>query len=196
MGLVAPAGGFALFLRHLDRAPAAPPRSDGIIVLTGGPERISEAVEHLAAGHAGRLLITGVHAATSGSRIADLTPLARTYLECCIDLDHRARNTVENAAEAARWMRSKGFRSALVVTADYHMPRAMVELARHIPEARLTPAPVVTEHLSLGRLWREPPLLRVVGVEYAKFLVASARAGLTGRPPSDDIAQLDGRRGS
>lgn len=189
--------GFAVFLATLQyRETEIGGRADAIIVLTGGPERIGEAVDLLAAGHAGRLLISGVHASTSASDIAELAPAARNYLRCCIDLGHHARNTVGNAAEAERWMRARGFRSALVVTSNYHMPRAMVELVRHMPEARLVPAPVITARPIFSGLPRDPHHLRLLATEYLKFVVASARAGLTPRPRSDDIAGIGGRQGS
>jgi uncharacterized SAM-binding protein YcdF (DUF218 family) len=171
-------------------------RSDAVIVLTGGPERIGEAVEHLAEGRARRLLISGVNAGTAAWQIGEVVPAARPYLQCCIDLDRHAANTVGNAEEAARWMRARGYRSALVVTSNYHMPRAMLEFRRHMPDMRLTPAPVVTKHLKLKRLWLDPPLVRLLAIEYAKFVVAGLRAGLTPAPRMDDIAGLPDRRGS
>ena len=44
------------------------PKADGIVVLTGGPPAIPEAVELLAAERGKRLLITGVHRATGRAR--------------------------------------------------------------------------------------------------------------------------------
>jgi uncharacterized SAM-binding protein YcdF (DUF218 family) len=196
-GALLAAGGFAAFIAALDRKePAVSENSDAVIVLTGGPERIEEAVEHLAAGRASRLLISGVHSATTPQKLLEIVPALKPHMRCCIDLGHDAENTVGNAAEARRWMKRKGFRSALVVTSNYHMPRAMLEFRRHMPGVKLTPAPVVTRHLRLRGLWRDPQLVKLLAIEYAKFGVASLRAGLTPPPRMEDIAGLPGRRGS
>ena len=80
-------------------------KADGIVVLTGAASRIPDAIELLAAERGKRLLITGVHRATSASEIARLTPLYSKYFTCCIDLDKSALNTFGNALETRRWAR-------------------------------------------------------------------------------------------
>ena len=73
--------------------------ADGIVVLTGAASRIPDAIELLAAERGKRLLISGVHRATSAREIARLTPLYSKYFTCCIDLDRSALNTFGNAFE-------------------------------------------------------------------------------------------------
>src|SRR4051794_34124190 len=62
--------------------------ADGIVVLTGGASRISDAFELLAAGRGKRLLISGVHHATRSREIAQLIPEYRRLFACCVDLDY------------------------------------------------------------------------------------------------------------
>ena len=100
------------------------------MVLTGAATRIPDAIELLAAGRGKRLLITGVHRDTSAREIARLTPaLHQNYFTCCIDLDRSALNTFGNALEIKRWAREHNFNSLIVVTSNWHMPRAMAEVA-------------------------------------------------------------------
>lgn len=181
-------GGFLLFLASLERSePKALPRGDAIVALTGGAERIHDAVGWLAQGHGERLLISGVDTQVKLKTLTQQAPPLRDWLACCVDLGHQALNTVGNAEETRRWAVRRGYRSLLVVTSNYHMPRAMLELKRHMPDVRLIAAPVVTQRLQELRLWRDPALLRTLGQEYAKFLVAYARASVT-RPSLTQMA--------
>jgi uncharacterized SAM-binding protein YcdF (DUF218 family) len=187
--------GFLLFLLNLDRKePTDLARADGIVALTGGASRIPDAVEWLSHDRGKRLLISGVGVSTSLERLVQQTPPLKPWLGCCIDLDHQARNTVGNALEARRWAYAKGYQSLIVVTSSYHMPRAMLELQRHMPEMTLIAAPVVTERLQVMDFWQDPHLLRTVGLEYGKFLVAYARARLTTPAALDDITVSANRR--
>src|SRR4051794_26370041 len=139
-------GGFVWFVLHVpDTEVALKQNADGIVVLTGGASRIADAIELLAAGHGKRLLISGVHRATSSAEIARLIPRYQRLVSCCVDLDHSAINTVGNAVETRRWVRDQGFASLIVVTSAYHMPRTMAELARQLPDTMLVPFPVVTD---------------------------------------------------
>src|SRR6202021_118466 len=121
---VAAAGiGFLAFLSQLREAEAKPDRkADGIVVLTGGSSRVSDAMDLLAAGYGKRLLISGVHPASAASDISRSLSDNQSLLSCCVDLDRSAVNTRSNAAETRRWAHERGFKSLIVVTSNYHMP--------------------------------------------------------------------------
>ena len=102
------------------------------MVLTGSRFRISDALELLAAGHGKRLLISGVYPATKLSEIAHMMPEFDRWFACCVDLDHLALNTIGNAVETKRWAREQGSTSLIVVTSNFHMPRAMAEIAHQL----------------------------------------------------------------
>ncbi|MPZ56487.1 MAG: YdcF family protein [Rhizobiales bacterium] len=173
---VAVAVGFAWFLGSVPIAePPISERADGIVALTGGASRVSDAVELLAAGHGKRLLITGVHPSASPREIARHVPEFERIFNCCVDLDRSAINTLGNATEARRWARSRSFRSLIVVTSAYHMPRAMAELGHQLPEVRLIPFPVVTEKMRGGQWWSNPATARLLISEYAKYVLALVR---------------------
>jgi uncharacterized SAM-binding protein YcdF (DUF218 family) len=168
--------GFAWFLGRVPTVePTSLERADGIVVLTGGASRVSDAIELLASGHGKRLLISGVHPAASPRDIARHTPQFERIFACCVDLDRSAVNTLGNATEARRWAQSHGFRSLIIVTSAYHMPRAMVELGHQLPEVRLIPFPVVTEKMRDEQWWSTPATARLLISEYAKYLLALMR---------------------
>ena len=185
LGLFALSLDFAGFVSGLDeRRPPEPRATDGIVALTGGSERISEAFDLLAEGRAKRLLITGVNLATSGSALsASLgADAADGLMNCCVDLDRNARNTVGNAIEAARWVHARNFRSVIVVTSNYHMPRSLLELGRLLPQTELIAYPVVSQNLHLDRWWQDGGSLKLLVSEYFKYL--GARLKLRLEPPT------------
>jgi uncharacterized SAM-binding protein YcdF (DUF218 family) len=150
-------------------------RADGIVVLTGGSSRIVDAVELLASNRGRRLLISGVHPSTRPQEIAQLMPEHKKIFDCCVDLD-RALNTVGNAIETRRWAKERGFKSLIVVTSNYHIPRAMAELSHQLPDVSLTAFPVVTHRRA--EMWQSEATARLLFYEYLKYMAAQARMRL------------------
>lgn len=180
--------GFFVFAGNVERAePSLRGHADGVVALTGGAERISDAIELLAQGHAGRLLITGVNQSTKGASIARLTPQYRNLFDCCIDLGYEAANTLGNATETRRWVAFHGIRSLIVVTSNYHMPRALIEMGNALPGVQLIPYPVVTDRQKTGPWWVDPGMTKLLAFEYVKYLVALARTTVAPEPDSGAV---------
>ncbi len=168
--------GFAGFIWLLPaRQVALDSNADGIVVLTGGTSRISDALELLASGRGKRLLITGVNPGTTTGDIAREVVNYAKLLTCCVDFDYSAQNTYGNAIQARRWAIEHGFHSLIVVTSAYHMPRALAELAHQLPDATLIPFPVVSDRLRIEPWWSSGDTTRLVLSEYLKYLAAKVR---------------------
>jgi uncharacterized SAM-binding protein YcdF (DUF218 family) len=190
---LAAVAGFVLFVHTIERYEHNPStRTDAIVALTGGAQRIGDAIDLLGKGYASRLLITGVNEKTSLEEIARLNPGRRRVIECCVDLDYRARNTIGNAIETRRWMNENGFRSMIVVTSNYHMPRTLIELDHVLPDARKVPFPVVPDSLEIGTWWRDPGTARLLAWEYLKLLAVYARTLIETDPERSAAADLMG----
>jgi uncharacterized SAM-binding protein YcdF (DUF218 family) len=149
--------------------------ADGIVVLTGGDSRVSEALQLLSSGRGKRLLITGVNSGTTTGDIAREVVDYNNELACCVDLDYSAQNTLGNALQARRWAEAHRFRSLIVVTSAYHMPRALAELAHQLPDVALIPFPVVSDRLRIEPWWSNGATTRLVVLEYLKYLAAKVR---------------------
>jgi uncharacterized SAM-binding protein YcdF (DUF218 family) len=93
---------------------------------------------------------------------------------CCVDLDKRSLNTEDNAIETEVWARKRGFRSLILVTSTYHMPRAIIELRQSMPDVRLLPYPVKSPRLET-EWWTDPRTTWVLCKEYLKFITAGVR---------------------
>ena len=182
VGLVAAlvlTGGFFWFVWQIRTEEVALERNaDGIVVLTGAAARIPDAIELLAADRGKRLLITGVHRDTRTAEIAHLMPLYSKYFTCCIDLDRSALNTFGNAIETKRWAVEHNFNSLIIVTSNWHMPRAMAEMEHQMPQTTLIPFPVVSEKIKANPWWSNGETMRLFISEYLKYLFAHVRMRL------------------
>jgi uncharacterized SAM-binding protein YcdF (DUF218 family) len=168
--LTAFGAGFAWFIHGMDRPGPLPGHTDGIVAFTGGPDRVETALRLLAQGRADHLLLSGIGGGAELTELARRAGVDPAPLTTRVSIGRNATTTRGNAAETAAWARTYGIHSLLVVTASYHMPRALAELARALPETELYPLPVVPA----DRADRAVLPLRLVAEEYLKFLATTA----------------------
>lgn len=174
------AGGFVVFARTVaDYLPGAPPppRADAIVVLTGGDLRLRAGAQLLKEERGARLLISGVNPSTTRQDLRRLSRLPARLFAARVDIDY-ANTTIDNAEETRAWAAAKGYKTLIVVTSSYHMPRSLTELRREMPGVTLVPYPVVPQRLKAKRWWADGFTTRLLLAEYAKFLPSAARYGL------------------
>ncbi len=171
--------GLAWFIRRIDAPPAPVPPADGIVALTGGAERVETALQLLAQDKAPRLLLSGIGGGARLPELDDRAGVDAGRLAERITLGRGAQSTRGNALETAAWARREGVHSLIVVTASYHMPRALLELRRELPDVRMYPMPVFPPGFT-GWL-----RLRREAGEFTKFL--GAAAGLSFLAPERQI---------
>lgn len=166
------AGGFGWFVNDALRPPGYLPHTDGIVALTGGVGRVDTSLNLLARNQGDKLLISGVDTQTTLNEL--LPGTAPPTLAERITLGYQARTTVGNATETAVWVADNHITSLIVVTASYHMRRALLELSRTLPGVMLYPYPVLPPAM-------EHPMrrssLRLLALEYVKWL--GALGGIT-----------------
>ena len=180
VALIWAAGLLAFAGRVQQSTPAATPQpADGIVVLTGAAsrERIAAAVALLSDNYGRRVLVSGVNRDLTREDVRNVSNAVKRLYDCCVDLGFSALDTVGNARETADWAKAMRFSSLIVVTADYHMPRAMLELRAILgPQGvRLQSYPVATSTLNARRWWRSPGGARLMVVEYCKYLAILGR---------------------
>ena len=169
---------FADRVRSLTPAPE-PQRADAIVALTGpSSERVNAAVRLLEQGKGRRVLISGVNPDVRRQELNAITPGSSRLFNCCVDLGFEAENTFGNAQEISAWARAKGYDDLIVVTSDYHMPRALLEIRTADRDLTLQAYAVRTASLSTSRWWRAAETGRRMTLEYTKYLATLVRFGL------------------
>ena len=187
LGAAALGGGFAYFVAVAHRPATQPPESDGIVALTGGAERVETGLRLLAAGRAKLLLVSGVSHNAALAELLRRVGMEEGPIAARVTLGRVATTTLGNAEETSDWVRQHQIKSLIVVTAGFHMPRAMLELRRAMPDIVLYPVPV--QPPGVGHLHS----LRLLAAEYIKLLAAWAGVShvvrqpisLVWRPPVD-----------
>ena len=153
-------------------------QTDAIVVLTGGSGRIDEGVRLLAQGRADQLFISGMDPAVNISNlIASDEPNRGALLEK-ISGGSEAEDTPGNAVETAKWSRANNVKSIRLVTAAYHMPRALSELRHAMPDSEIIAHPVFPEQVKAD-WWRYPGTASLLAREYTKYLFSMLRNRLT-----------------
>ena len=180
IALIWAAGLGAFGMRVANSTPADdPPNADGIVALTGAASvRIEAAVQLLENGKAQRLLVSGVNPDVTRPELQAVAHDFGRAFNCCVDLGFHAENTQGNARETAGWAAYHHYRSLIVVTSDYHIPRAMLELRAAMPGVTLYPYPVADAGLDAHHWWRTGESARRMAMEYCKYLAILAREGL------------------
>jgi uncharacterized SAM-binding protein YcdF (DUF218 family) len=146
--------GFAWFALFLPQ-PAPLMQSDGVVVLTGGAGRIDRGLEVLEAQKARRMLISGVDLDVKPGELAAQYKRPAKLFACCIDLGFRAVDTRSNGLETARWVSRNKIKTLRLVTHDWHMRRARLELKLALPDGVTVIEDAVVTRPSLFILFKE-----------------------------------------
>lgn len=174
--------GFVWFIHYATRPVAPPPVADGIVALTGGADRVETALHLLQAHQARWLLLSGIGGGADLAALARLAGVNPAPLAGRVTLGRQATSTSGNATETAAWVRAHDIQSLIIVTAFYHMPRALTELRRVLPNVKLYPDPVLEPQPgTLGKV----VTLRLMAGEYSKYLLSLT--GITDLLPQREL---------
>ncbi len=180
--------GFVWFAVTAGESEPSTETADGIVALTGGPARIEDALELLARGRGRWALITGVNPATSKGELTRMNPAHAQLFDCCVELDKLAINTHGNAVKTRDWVEARRLKSVIVVTSNWHMPRAMLELQRILPGVKLIPHAVTADPDRASRVPVQEPSFRIIASEYVKYLLAMAHVRLEDGVARDEMS--------
>ena len=174
-------GGFLWYIDQLSyKPPGGTQKTDAIVVLTGGKNRLEVAVRLLEDNLAGKLYISGVNEKVTRDELLKLLGSSPQLEECCIESGNKAVDTVGNAVETMQWVEKNNIKSLRVVTSLEHMPRAIVEFKRFMPNIKIIEHPVGS--------WR-PENINYFNLsqEYSKYVISLLRAKISS-PVSDAIS--------
>ncbi len=167
-------GGFGCFARQMNNYQIDLSKHTGaVIALTGGRNRIAEAVKIYNSGLAEHLFISGVSRNNTLAAIKNFQHL-QIADESGVTLGHRARDTIGNAKETIAWLNKNHIDSIRLVTSNYHVARSIVEFKALAPDLKIVPHPVYSERIE-KRWWKSWSTFAFIFAEYNKFLLAYCR---------------------
>ena len=149
--------------------------TDAIVVLTGGSLRLRSGIDLLREGKGRKLFVSGVNQQVDLEDLLGISGSMPDWALCCVTLGHEADNTLGNAQETARWIRSQGFHSLRLVTAWYHMPRSLLEFDRALPEIDIVAHPVFPDQVKQEHWWVQRGTALLLVSEYVKYIGALSR---------------------
>jgi uncharacterized SAM-binding protein YcdF (DUF218 family) len=152
-------------------APSSGKAADAILVPVGGENRIAEGFRVWKEGKGKELFILG---AGREARLSSILP-AGTVISPAellrIHIEGWSENTLENAFSAKSAVVSRGYREVILVTSDYHVPRALLALRKVLPPAvSISVIPAVSNWRRKGAWRRLPRLYLVEGWKYWGYL--------------------------
>lgn len=162
--------GYKNFLAMIPPVPTAIEDVDGIVVFTGGKQRLGTGAQLVADGFAGPVFVTGVYPGLSVAELFEPLGLQDEQISQ-IDLDYDALATADNVQETAAWARKHGIERILLVTSAYHVPRSRLLFEKMAPRLQVIVYPVPSQE---GHV-------RIFLLEYAKYL--AVKLGLIGTTP-------------
>lgn len=152
--------------------------TQAIVVLTGGSLRITYGFELLEKGKAEYLFISGI---AKDLKLADVLKQHKASKKVRqiakedgrIILGYDADSTRGNAVETAEWVAQRHIRSIRLVTANYHLPRSIMELRRAMPTVIIIADPVFPDRFQMeGKWWQDPVTRALVFSEFHKYLAS------------------------
>ena len=174
--VVAWLGGLMAFAADIPDTVADPDtKTDAIVVLTGGSGRLETGFELLAERRAAKLFVSGVYRGVDVASLLHMSQRNPSELICCVSLGYVAESTAGNARETASWIAKEGYTSLRLVTANYHMPRSILEFSHAMPNTKIIPHAVFPPNFKSEHWWLWPGSASLVIGEYTKFLAAWLR---------------------
>jgi uncharacterized SAM-binding protein YcdF (DUF218 family) len=151
------------------------PTADAVVVLTGTPDRLGVGFELLAAGRAQRMFISGVYRGVDVQQILRALRRSPDEAENAVVLGYGADDTIGNAHETAVWMAKEGLTSLILVTSNFHMPRALMEFHAAMPGVTVVPHATAVASFKIDDWWRWPGTIRLIAIEWSKYVAARTR---------------------
>ena len=166
--------GFCLFNRKINSyVPDYTTKTDAIVALTGGKNRIAESIKILNDGLSDKLFISGVSEKNTIKDIEQATKISAID-ESKITLGKKAHNTIENASEAFEWIQNNNIEYIRLVTSYYHIPRSLQEFKLYGLRKKILPHPVYSQNVP-REWWKNWGTFKLIASEYNKYAIVYIR---------------------
>ena len=156
--------------------------SPNIVILTGGANRIKDGLKIIedfknSKNINYKILVSGTGIGfTKSSLKKKLGPNFNSQLiQCCIDLDGVSKNTLTNASETFKWTNKNDIKEFILITSNYHMPRAILEFKNVMPNLKIYTYAITPKKHDIENWLSSYQTFSLVFTEYCKFIIAGLR---------------------
>ena len=156
--------------------------NSNIVILTGGSNRIKDGLKIVnkfdkTSKFYPRILVSGTGKGfTKFSLEKKLNfDFSLDLIECCIELDNISTNTYSNASETLKWTKKNNIKEFILITSNYHMPRAFLEFENRMPDLKIFTYPITPKKHNINNWLNSFETFSLIFSEYCKFLVANLR---------------------
>ena len=161
----------------------SPKRASNIVILTGGSNRIRDGLKIIKNLESSaiintKLLISGTGKGFTISNVKKLLPKNKSlnmFLKCCIELDNKSKNTHSNAIETLKWTKKNNIKTFILITSNYHMPRAALEFKAQMPNFEIITHPITPKKHDISNWMHSFETFSLIFIEYSKFLIAISK---------------------
>ena len=160
---------FIVFDAYIKKNQNNKDKTDAIVVLTGGKNRIAESFRLFNNEMADILIISGVSDKVSLKELQRQNKTVITKNNDKIFIGREATTTYQNAIEVSEIIRRNNVRSVRLVTSYYHIPRSKEEILAHNPDIEIIVHPVYSQNVS-SKWWKNWNSFILVASEFNKFI--------------------------
>ena len=155
-------------------------KSSNIVILTGGTNRIKDGLKIVnkfekSSTFNSKILVSGTGKGFTKMSLAKNIDFDFNLIECCIELDSISTNTYSNAFETLKWVKKNNISEFILITSNYHMPRAFLEFKYRMPNLKIFTYPITPKKHNINNWLSSFQTFSLVLSEYCKFLVANLR---------------------
>ena len=157
-------------------------QSPNIVILTGGTNRIKDGLKIIKDFKIPKIIKYKILVSGTGIGFTKLSlkkklgPNFNTYLiQCCIELDNISKNTFTNASETFKWTRKNDIKEFILITSNYHMPRAILEFKSVMPNLKIYTHAITPKKHNIKNWLSSYQTFSLVLTEYCKYIIASLR---------------------
>ena len=164
---------FLKYLSNINDQLSLKNNMSNIVVITGGVGRIKAGIDLLSNSDNTRLLISGVG---KGVTRADLLSTNFSLYSKRVDLGYFADSTLGNALETKDWVKRNNFDNIILVTDNWHVPRAKLLFETAMSEVKISVYPVFQYREDTSKKSYLPKNILFLFKEHLKYLISHIQA--------------------
>ena len=156
--------------------------NSNIVILTGGSNRIKDGLKiinnvDIFTKANLKILISGTGKGFTKKSLKEMLTLNINLklLECCIELESISKDTYSNASETYKWVKMNNINKFILITSNYHMPRAILEFKNKMPNLEIFIYPITPKNHNITNWLNSSETFSLIFIEYSKLLIASLR---------------------